>query len=268
MNINHNLTESDFDKIDIKSPLEHQIQQQEMKYSGWRFDKINSMVVFFYKTGEMNGLSYVKIPLRSSPTLNIENNDKFCFLWSILAHLQPYNINHPNRVSNYKQYFNELNIDGFHFTNEFKCSDIHKIQKINNFSINVFELNFYQDQNKWRQTLVPIGVSKNESDRVIDLAIFKNHHVLIRKLNHKTFIRRRCLNSNTSEKMLKLQKPKSENNDITTIRTSQKSHLHWQKHLHKYPIYFRKYADFETDNEIGKSNLGNNKLLFINKIQY
>ena len=55
LNFNHNLTESDLDKIDVKSPLEHQIQQQEMKDSGWRFDKINSMTVYFCKTGELNG---------------------------------------------------------------------------------------------------------------------------------------------------------------------------------------------------------------------
>ena len=47
LNINHNITESDLDKIDIKSPLEHQIQQQEMKVSGWRFDEMNSMTVNF-----------------------------------------------------------------------------------------------------------------------------------------------------------------------------------------------------------------------------
>ena len=39
LNINHNLTQTDIDNIDVKSPLEHQIQQQEMKDSGWRFDK-------------------------------------------------------------------------------------------------------------------------------------------------------------------------------------------------------------------------------------
>ena len=38
ININHNLAESDPDKIDVRSPLEHQIQQQEMKDSCWRFD--------------------------------------------------------------------------------------------------------------------------------------------------------------------------------------------------------------------------------------
>ena len=109
LNINHNLTQTDLDIIDIISPLEHQIQQQEMKYSGWRFDKIDSMTIYFYKTVELNDSNYVKIPLRSNAILNVENNDKYCFLWSILAYLHPCNNSHPNRVSNYRQNFNELN---------------------------------------------------------------------------------------------------------------------------------------------------------------
>ena len=105
MNSNHKLTESDLHKIDIKSPLEHQKQQKQMKDSGWRFDKINSVTVYFYKTGEMNGSNYNKIPLRSNAILKIENNDKFCIIWSILASLHPCNNNHPNGVSIYKHFF-------------------------------------------------------------------------------------------------------------------------------------------------------------------
>ena len=52
LNINHNLTESGIDNIDVRSQLEHQIQIQETKESGWLFDKINSMKISFYKTGE------------------------------------------------------------------------------------------------------------------------------------------------------------------------------------------------------------------------
>ena len=99
MNINHNLTESDVDKIDIKSPLGHQTQAQEMKNSGWRLDKIIWLTVWFYKTGELDGRSYVKNPLRSSAIFNIENDNKYCFIWSILASLHPCNDNPPNRVS-------------------------------------------------------------------------------------------------------------------------------------------------------------------------
>ena len=125
LKINHNLTESDIDNIDIRSQLEHQIQIQETKESGWIFDKINSMKISFYKTVELNGISYVKIPLRSSAILNIQNNDKYCFIWSISASLHPCEKTHPSRKNNYLQYFNELNLQIFDFNNGFKCSDVH-----------------------------------------------------------------------------------------------------------------------------------------------
>ena len=253
ININQNLTQSDLDKIDIRSPLEHQIQQ-EMKDFELRFDKIKSMTIYFYKTNEMNGSNYVKIPLRSNAILKIENNDKHCFLWSILAYLHPRSINHPNRVSNYRQYFNELNIQGFDFSKRFKCSDVHKFNELSNLSLNIFKLNFYQDQNQWKHKLIPIEISKNNSDRVIDLANYKNHYILIKKLHvflgdHKKFICRQCLSSYTSENMLMKHKEKCGVDNITTVKTSNESHLHWKKHFHKNPLYFRIYADFEADNE-------------------
>ena len=93
LNINHNLTQTDIDNFDVISPLEVQIKQQEMKDSEWRFNKINSMTIYFYKTGEMNGSNYVKVPLRTNAILNIENDDKNCFIWSILACLHPCNNN-------------------------------------------------------------------------------------------------------------------------------------------------------------------------------
>ena len=145
--------------------------------------------------------------MRSNALINIKNNDKYCFIWSILASLHPCGNNHPNSVSNYNQYFNEINIKGFDFTNGFRCNDVHKFEKLNNLSINIFELNFHQDKNKWKHNLIPIEISKNESDRVVDLLKYKNHYALIKKVNvflgdhHKSFICKRCLNSYTSENM-------------------------------------------------------------------
>ena len=160
LNINHNLTETDIIFIDVISTLEHQIQQQEIKVSGWQFDKINSMARFFYKTGELNGSNYFKVPLRLNAILNFENNDNYCFIWSVLARLHPCNNNHPNKVSNFKQYYDELNIQGFDFSKGFEGSDVHKFNELKNLSINIFELVFYQDQNKWRHKLIPVEVSK------------------------------------------------------------------------------------------------------------
>ena len=98
-----------------------------------------------YKTGELNGLSYVKFPLRSNAILNIQNSDKFCLLWSILAYLHPRENNHPSRVRIYLQLINELNNECFDFTNGFRCSVMHRFEKSNNLSKNIFEFNFYQD---------------------------------------------------------------------------------------------------------------------------
>ena len=156
----------------------------------------------------MNCSKYIKIPLRSNNILNFENNDKYFFIWSILASLYPFNNHHPNRVSNFKQYFDELNFQVFDFTDGFKCSDVHKFIELENLSINIFELNLYQDQNKWKHKLLPIEVNKNESDGVIDLLIFKNHFNLIKKLhiflgNHNcNYVCRCCLNSDTGQNVL------------------------------------------------------------------
>ena len=262
LSINHNLTESDIDNIDVRSQLEHQIQKQEMKESSWIFDKINSRKISFYKTVEVNGISYVKIPLRLNAILNVQNNDKYCFIWSILASLHPCKNDHPNRVSNYLQYFNKLNFQSFDFTNGFKCSDVHRFIELKNLSVNIYELNFYQDGDKWKQNLIPIEISKNESDNVIDLLFYKNHYTLIKKLHvflrdhNKSFVCRRCLNSYTCENALINHKENCGYDNICTIRTSNESHLYWKKHFHRNPLYFRIIADFEADNEIDGSNIG------------
>ena len=234
-----------------------------MKDSGWRFDKINSMTIYFYKTGEMNGSNYVKVPLRTNAILNFENIDKYCFIWSILASLHPCNNNHPNRVSNCKHHFDELNIIGFGFANGFKCSDVHEFNELNNLSVTVLKLIFYQDQSKWRHKLIPIEISKNNSDRGFDLAIYENHYIHIKRLDlflgdhNKKFICRQCLSSYTSENMIMKHRQNSRDDTITTIKTSSESHLQWKKHFHKNLLYFRICADFEADKEIDDSSIGN-----------
>ena len=171
LTLNHNLTESYIDNIDVKSQLQQQIQIQETKESVWISDKNNSMKIKFYKTCESDGSSYVENPTTSNALLYIKNNDKFCLIGSFLASLHPCENDQPNRFSNYIQYLNELNIDVFDFINGFKCTDVHNLEKIKDLSINIFHLNFYQDKNKWKQHLIHIEISKNETDKNVDLII-------------------------------------------------------------------------------------------------
>ena len=75
-----NLTQSEIDNVDIPWDLEARKQNLEMKESGWDFQRVISMTISFYNTGNMDGSSYIKVPLRSSAILNIKNDDKYCFL--------------------------------------------------------------------------------------------------------------------------------------------------------------------------------------------
>ena len=243
-----NLTQSEIDNVNIQWDLEARKQNLEMRESGWIFQIVNSMTISYYNTGNMDGSSYVKIPLRSSAILIIKNDDKYCFIWSILAKPHPCQ-NNSNIVSSYRNYFNELNIECFDFSNGFKCSYMYRFEKLNNLSINIYELNF--DQNKHK--LIPIEVSKNESEKVIDLLIYKNHYVLIKKLN--VFIGkhdckyncRKCLNSYTTHSML--IKHKNLCGENQKLKTSPDSHIYWKKYFQKNKLYFRIYAVFEADNK-------------------
>ena len=255
LNMTNNLTQSEIDNVNVQWDLESRKQNLEMQESGWVFQRVNSMTKSFYNTGNMDGSSYVKIPLRSSAIVNIKNDDKCCFIWSILASLYPCE-NNPNRVSNYEPYFNELNIEGFDFTNGFKCRDMYRFEKLNNLSINIYELGF--DQNKHK--LIPVEISKNESDKIIDLLIYKNHYVLIKKLNvfigkhDSKFVCRKCLNSYTTHSMLVKHKKLCRENQ--QLKTSSNSHIYWKKYFQKNKLYFRIYADFEADNKKENIKIG------------
>ena len=77
--------------------------------------------------------------MRSSAIINIRNDDKYCSFWSLLAHLHPIadsKNSHAIRVSNYRRYLKDLKFQDFDFSNEFKCSGVHKFEKLYNLSIN------------------------------------------------------------------------------------------------------------------------------------
>ena len=108
----------------------------------------------------MSGSIYMKKRWTSSAMVNMENDNTYCFIWSMLASPELCNSSHLNRVSDYRKCFIELNLQVFDFSKEFKCSDVHEFEKLNNLSINLFELGFYQDQNTSKHKLIPIETIK------------------------------------------------------------------------------------------------------------
>ena len=79
---NRILTESDIDNNGIWSQLQQQIQNQVTNVNGWKIDIITSTILFFFRR---KWFTFYKIMFRYSTTLNVENDDKNCFISSILA---------------------------------------------------------------------------------------------------------------------------------------------------------------------------------------
>ena len=214
------------------------------------------MKMSFYTTGELNDSSYVKNPLRSNALINFKNDDKDCLIWSMLAGFHPCD-NDPNRVSTNRQFSIEFNIQGFVFTNGFESSDMHKFEKLNNLTSNIYESNFYKDDKKWKHKLIPIENGKHASDRINDLAIYKNQYALIKKINEcigkddNKYIWGRCLYSYTNHNVLKNHIQNCGQQEVTSIILSRVPYIFWENHFHKNPVLFRFIAAFEAEYKIG-----------------
>ena len=108
-----------------------------------------------FRYHDIRASSYCKLSksfCNSTSLINIQNDDNYCFLWSILA--QKYKVdNHRERVSNYKKNFHELNQGDIQFP--MKIEDIPIFERLNNLNINVFELSAID------KTLSPKYVNKN-----------------------------------------------------------------------------------------------------------
>lgn len=127
------------------------------------------------------GGSYKPLPvniLNTKSIINIQNEDEKCFMWCMIAsqHLPAKNA---ERVKQYQK--NEL-------INEWKFSDntplpmpINKIQyfeRLNNIAINVYGLDEYKVNIK-----IPLKISKNKSDKIVNLFFHDNHYSLIKNFS-------------------------------------------------------------------------------------
>ena len=149
-----------------------------------------------FKYHDIRASSFCKLQksfCNSKSIVNIQNNDNYCFLWSILAHKYKVD-NHRERVSHYENHFHELNQGDIQFP--IKIKDIPPFERLNNLNINVFELSAND------KTLSPKYVNKNYYDEQIDLLLYENHYCLITNLHnfcrnneHYTHLCRRCLNT-------------------------------------------------------------------------
>ena len=113
------------------------------------------MFCFIVKYDPMTASSYLPLPKElkeKQGCLDIQNNDRKFFLWSIIAPLHPVqHRNYPTRVSKYQEYEHELNMSWIQYPGDIK--DIGQFEHQNNISVNVYE---YQDKKKSFHYVLPL----------------------------------------------------------------------------------------------------------------
>ena len=270
-----NKFKNQYEEVNESNELSDQIDELEQGESGYIFDGIKKLTVKMFKYHDIRASSYCKLPksfCNSKSIVKIQNNDNYCFLWSMLAH--KYNVdNHRERVSHYTNHFHELNQGDIQFP--MKIKDIPTFERLNNLNINVFELSAND------KSLSPIYVNKNYYDEQIDLLLYENHYCLITNLHnfcknneHYNHLCRRCLNtydnqSKLEEHMLRCFEQKVCN--ISYMHPNQKKKFNdWYMKIDP-PMWIA--ADFEcinipiNDNDNDNEN-DNDKVtdkLFVNK---
>ena len=157
-------------------------QEFQAEGSGWALERVVSLTVHTVAYQPLMGNSYVKLPkfmASKKAVLNIQNRDDKCILWSILAHLHPVAYrNHPQRVTKYQPYEQELNMTGVSYPTP--LSDICKIERNNNISINVLG---YDETD----LVYPLYRTKQVKEKHVNLLLIKegekSHYCLIRNFS-------------------------------------------------------------------------------------
>jgi len=220
--------------------------------SGWSFLCNSHLELNINKYQPLSGSKFIALPKfiqNKKACLNIQNNDKFCFLWSVVAGLYPKNQNQ-HRTSSYPHFQNVLNINNLSFPITF--SDIAVFEKNNSF-LNIF---VYGLRNN-KTIIGPLYKSINNKGKSIHLLLLENnsntHYCLIKDLprlvrsqitqhHGKLYFCESCL----------LFFPTSHEIDthlcggVVTVLPNRGSYLSFKNFNRKQNIPFVIYADFET----------------------
>ena len=223
------------------------LDDEQLEGSGFVLNGIVNVIMEVYKVNDIQASSWVELPEKyknNKSVINIKNDDQFCFLWCIIAHLFPVE-DHKNRTSSYSMHTNKLILNGLEFP--MKIKDIPKFENLNSLNVNVFELT--------GAVLTPIHINKNYLQSQIDLLLFENHYCLITKLHclinkdsHMKWVCKRCLTAFSSEDILSQHIDRCQKQQPTKITFSWKDHLKFKDNQMKIPIPIRVYADFECIN--------------------
>jgi len=136
------------------------MEEYEGKGSGWFIHSIQHLELNTAVYKPLAASSYIPLPkalASKQAILNVQNQDEKCLVWSVLAALHPIEHGHaPQRVSNYRLFEQELNVDGISFPTPLNQLD--RFEKQNGLSLNVFG---YEDNE-----VLPLRITSNKHGKI------------------------------------------------------------------------------------------------------
>ena len=197
----------------------------------------------------LSGCTYCKLPKELSHPMkgliNIQNNDKKCFLWCHVRYLNSKDVKLSRITKEDQKIIKSLNYDGIEFPVSRK--DFLKISLMNKININVFS---YEDK-----IIYHIYLSDQSFNDVLDLLLINNHYALIKDFNrlmfnktkskNKKWFCKSCSQCFSNEKVL-LEHGK----DCLIVNGRQriklkKGFIEFNNFNKMIPSLFKIYADFE-----------------------
>ena len=122
------------------SEIQNRIDKWTNQGSGWTVNQIKGVYLEIAKYTPVKVGSYIDLPKylkRKEAIVNVKNQDQQCLKWALLSALHPVEHgSHPDRVSKYRPYENELDFTGIDFPTP--LNQIPNVEHQNNLSINVF----------------------------------------------------------------------------------------------------------------------------------
>ena len=104
-----------------QSAIETNIDKWTKEGSGWVVTRV--LCIYYVNIAKyvpLKGSSYIELPKylkKKEAIINVKNQDDECLKWAFLSALHPVEHgSHPDRVSKYKPYENELNLEFFPVT--------------------------------------------------------------------------------------------------------------------------------------------------------
>ena len=242
----------------VEEILEEIDKTRDAEGSGWRFEKVEKLVLHTTRWEPVNAGSYIELPQElknRKAIINMKNQDDKCFMWSVLRALNPKDKNAERIDNDLKNKVDTLNMEGIQYPVSLRGID--RFEHLNpEISITVLEYNK-------EEKVYPLKVSKYTGcNHDIVLLLIKDgeksHYCLVKNISallssqinnndHKRYFCLNCFNSFKSPDSLDKHKEYCYNNECVKISMPPpNTFLRFKNFRYSEKAPFAIYADFES----------------------